>query len=137
LTELVDSFVDPTRRLSPDAAKGFAEVARRVLSTDTFDLWIHSCVQVSESTRNGSVTDEAMGLCQRVLNIDARSPVALFYCAEGERERGHLEEARLYFEDLTRFWPSLPDGWLGLGRLLHRLRDGERARRSILQARRY
>jgi tetratricopeptide (TPR) repeat protein len=111
-------------------------VARLALATNSFDLWVHSCLQVTESADEAPIGDAALDLCRKVLNIDPANAAALFYAAEGERERGRLEMARLYLEDLVRAWPTLGDGWLALGRLLRELGDTSEARRSILQARR-
>ncbi len=135
--ELIDSFVDPSRRMTPEARKTFAETARAALATNTFDLWIHSCLQVSEGAGRDVPSEEAVRLCRQVLNIDPENPVALFYAAEGETGRGNPETARLYLEDLTRSWPTLADGWLVLGRLLLVLGEESEARRCILQARRH
>ena len=135
--ELVDSFVDPARRLEPGLAAGFREVARAALRTNTFDLWIHSCLQVVEENDHGRVTPECLSLCQHVLNIDPRNAVALYYAAQAAREADEPETARLFLEDLVRAWPSLGDGWLELGRVQRLLGDKDAARRSILQARRF
>lgn len=136
VTEVVESFVDATRRMPPEFAKPFMEMARRALSTNTFDLWIHSCVQIAEGADDAPVSDDALRLCRQVLNIDPKNAVALFYAAEAEQDRGELETAQLHLEDLTRHWPMLGDGWLALGRLLARRGDLDGARRAILQARR-
>lgn len=136
VSELLDCFVDPARRMPPELAKGFLEVARRALATNTFDLWVHSCLQVSQAADEAPIGDVALDLCRRVLNIDPESAVALFYAAEAEHERGRPEMARLYLEDLVRAWPTLGDGWLALGRLLRELGEAAAARRAILQARR-
>ena len=56
--ELVDSFVDPTRRLDADTAKGFTAIARRAVETNTFDLWIHSCLQVDTQSTCGTVQND-------------------------------------------------------------------------------
>src|SRR5688572_1051264 len=98
--EVCDSFVDPYSRLSPRLAEGFHGVARRALASNTFDLWIHSCLQVSEGARQKCVTDEALDLCEQVLNIDPHNPVALYYAAEGGRDRGDLQMALLHLQDL-------------------------------------
>ena len=133
---MVESFIDARRLLAPDLAKPFFEVARQALATNTFDLWIHSCVQVAEAAGDAPITDSALDLCQQVLNIDPTNAVALFYSSEGLQERGNLETARLYLEDLVRHWPGLADGWLALGRLLKEMGESDEARRCILQARR-
>ena len=135
--ELVESFVDPVRRLPLELGKRFMNVARAALATNSFDLWIHSCLQVAEGARNELVSDECLELCHRVLSIDPQNAVALYYAAEAEVERGELGAARLYLDDLTRYWPTLGDGWLALGRLQNRSDDQAGARRSLLQARRY
>jgi class 3 adenylate cyclase len=137
VAELVECFVDPARRMPAELAKGFREVARLALATNTFDLWVHSCLQVTGSADEAPIGDAALELCRKVLNIDPENAVALFYAAEAERERGRPEMARLYLEDLVRAWPTLGDGWLSLGRLLRDLGEATAARRAILQARRY
>jgi class 3 adenylate cyclase len=137
VSELVECFVDPARRMPDELAKGFLEVARRALATNSFDLWVHSCLQVANAAEHGAVSDEALDLCKRVLNIDRANAVALYHAADGERERGNLEVARLYLEDLVRCAPTLGDGWLALGRLLLELGERSAARRCILQARRH
>lgn len=134
--EVVESFLNPSGRLAPQFADDFAHVARQALASNTFDMWIHSCLQVWEQNANGGVTDDCLALCERVLNIDPPSAVALYYAAQGYRERGQLETARLYLEDLVHHWPGFGDGWLELGRLLKTLGDTSSARRALLQARR-
>ena len=134
--EVAESFVDPTRRLAPPFHKRFLEVATHALRADTFDLWIHSCFQVGAAAGDQPVTDDAMELCQQVLNIDPTNAVALFYAAEGHQGLGDLETAQLHLEDLVRFWPMLGDGWLALGRLLKEMGEPSAARRCLLQARR-
>jgi len=67
---------------------------------------------------------------------DPLNAVALFYAAEGERDRGEREIALLYLQDLVRAWPTLADAWLVLGRLHGELGNLAEARRCILQARR-
>jgi len=136
VSELMECFVNPTRRMPPELAKGFLEVARLALATNSFDLWVHSCLQVAESADEAPIGDAALDLCRKVLNIDPENAVALFYAAEAEREHGRLETARLYLEDLVRSWPTLGDGWLALGRLLRELGETAEARRCLLQARR-
>jgi class 3 adenylate cyclase len=135
--EVTDSFVDPSLRLAPRLADGFQAVARQALTSNTFDLWIHSCLQVWEESRQKCVTDESLELCEQILNIDPCNPVALYYAAQGRRERGELELARLYLEDLTAHWPTVGDGWLELGRLLRRLGEEPAARRAMVQAKRH
>lgn len=135
--EVVESFVDTSRCLHPDLAKRFLEVALRALGTNTFDLWIHSCVQVAAAAGDTPVSDDALRLCQQVLNIDPNNAVALFYASEAHQERNDLETARLYLEDLVRHWPRLGDGWLALGRLQEQAGRLDEARRCILQARRH
>jgi len=66
--EVFDSFIDVTRRLAPEFHKSFAETARTALATNTFDLWIHSCLQVSEAVQRGTPSEEALRLCEQVLN---------------------------------------------------------------------
>jgi hypothetical protein len=135
--EVVESFVDPSKRLAPRFADGFGEVARLALASNTFDLWIHSCLQTWEEHLRGQVTDECLGLCERVLNIDPRNAVALYHAAQGKRERDDFETARLYLMDLVHCWPSFGDGWLEMGRLCKLIGDAARARECILQARRF
>jgi class 3 adenylate cyclase len=115
--ELVEAFVDPTRRLPPEWGKRFHEVARRALQTNTFDLWIHSCLQVANGARGQPISDDSLRLCHQ--------------------ERGNCDSACLYLEDLTRFWPGLGDGWLALARLHKRRGDARQARRCLLHARRH
>lgn len=133
--EIIESFVNVRQRLAPQFAEGFEKIARKALETNSFDLWIHSCLQVWAEERNGHrVTDEYLDLCDHVLKIDPRNPVALLHAAQAHRERDDLETARLYYEDLTRFWPTLADGWLELGRTLKEMGETRSARRAILQA---
>jgi len=134
--ELVESFVDPTRRLAPEFSASFAKVAELALRTNTFDMWIHSCIQTARGENTDSVSEDSMRLCRDVLNFDPSNAVALYFSAERESQRGDLETARLYLEDLTRHWPGFGDGWLELGRILEKLGDVDAARRCILQARR-
>ena len=135
--ELVDSFVDPTRRIHPEFGKAFEDVAEKALATNTFDLWIHSCMQNAAGGQSESLSEGSLRQCRQVLAFDPSNPVALYYSADVERSRGNLETARLYLEDLTRHWPTFADGWLELGRLLLELDERAGARRNILQARRH
>lgn len=134
--EVVESFVEPTKRMAPDYVESFINQAKLALASNSFDLWIHSCVQVQQEAQHECVTDECFELALRVLNMDPSNAVALYYAAQAHRERGDLETAMLHLEDLTRYWPNLGDGWLELGRLLKRIGDEDRARLAILQARR-
>jgi class 3 adenylate cyclase len=135
--EVVESFVDVSKRLAPQFALTFQEAAREAMATTAFDLWVHSCLQVWEEASAGEVTDDSLELCKQVLNIDPHNAVALYFAAQGERERDNPEKAALYLEDLTRFWPQLGDGWMELGRVQAALGKTAAARRSILQAYRH
>lgn len=135
--EVMDSFLDPSLRLAPGQFEGFRSVARKAIAANAYDLWIHSCLQVSEEVRNGHrITDDNLELCRRTLNIDPGNASALHHAAQAMRERGDFETARLFLEDLTANWPGFADGWLELARVLRRLREFEGARRALLQARR-
>lgn len=135
--EVVESFVNPARCLPPSRMESFARVARRALGTDTFDLWIHSCLQNAAARSDDRVSEESLELCKQVLNMDPNNAVALYYHAEACFEADDFESARLYLEDLTRFWPGLGDGWLALARTFEKLGDAAEARRCLLQARRH
>lgn len=135
--EVVESFVNPGPRLAPEFAEEFARVGRAALQANSLDLWIHSCMQISENARDERVTDERLELCQDALRIDPRNAVALYYAAQAFRERNDLANARLYLEDMTRHWPGLADGWLEYGRLLKLAGETDSARTAILQARRF
>jgi class 3 adenylate cyclase len=138
--EVVDSFLDPKTRLAPELFKRFRKVALQAIGANSFDLWIHSCLQVSEEARNHGkkikVTDENLELCRRTLNIDPKNACALHHAAQAMRERKDFESSRLYLEDLTNYWPGFADGWLELGRVLNKMKDTAGARHAILQARR-
>jgi len=134
--EVFESFVDPGERLAPAFAASFNSVAREALAANSFDLWIHSCLQVYEERQRKCVSDECVMLCENVLRIDPRNAVALYYAGQGAQERGALETAALYLSDLVRFWPALADGWLEYGRLLKRQGRLVEARTALLQARR-
>jgi class 3 adenylate cyclase len=135
--EVVDSFADLSKRLAPDFAEGFEQVARSALATNTFDLWIHSCLQVWEEAKAREVTDGNFALCRRVLKLDAQNAVALYYAAQAMRERGDADTARLYLADLTQSWPGFGDGWLELGKLHLTAGNTASARDCMLQARRH
>jgi class 3 adenylate cyclase len=135
--EVIDSFADLSKRLAPRFADGFEQVARQAIATNTFDLWIHSCLQVWAEAQAGKVTDENFALCRHVLQIDPQNAVALYYAGQATRERGDFESALLYLEDLTRFWPTFADGWLELGRLHKARGDAACAQRCFLQAQRH
>jgi class 3 adenylate cyclase len=135
--ELLDSFVDPARRLRPEFAKAFREAAAQAIRTNSLDLWVHSSFQVMEEAESGGVSDECLSLCERVIRIDPKNAVALFFAGQGRRERDDLETACLYLEDLVRAWPLFADGWLELARILKRLGRPSEARRCVLQARRH
>jgi class 3 adenylate cyclase len=135
--ELVDSFINPMKRVAPALLDGFLNVARMAMSTNAYDLWIHSCLQVYEEEKNGKkVTEENLDLCNKTLNIDPRNACALLHAAQGTRDNKDWETARLIYEDLTTYWPTFGEGWLELGRLLKKMGDAAGARRAILQARR-
>ena len=135
--ELVDCFAQLSWRLKPTFAEAFRAMARKALRTNSFDLWIHSCLQILEEEMNDDrVSDDCAALCDQILNIDPVNPVALYYAAQAARERGDWETARLYLEDLTRHWPKLGDGWLELGNAQNQLGETREARRSLLQAHR-
>lgn len=135
--EVRDSFLDSIKRLDPRLVSGFQRVARQALASNSFDLWIHSCLQVSEEARRERVSDDCFEMCRHILNIDPQNPVALYYAAQGWRERDQPESALLFLEDLTRHWPGFADGWLELARLLKGFGDKDAARRALLQARRH
>jgi class 3 adenylate cyclase len=135
--EIHDSFVDFSRRLAPRFTEGFEEVALQAMGTNTFDIWIHSCLQVWAEKKFDRVTDENLALCQHVLKMEPENAVALYHAGQAMRERDDFETAQLYLEDLTAYWPAFADGWLELGRL-HLLRGNRtEAHRCILQARRH
>jgi class 3 adenylate cyclase len=134
--ELYESFVNPMPRLLPRCQTEFPEVARAALASNTFDLWTHSCLQVWEEATTGCISESCLRLCEQTLNIDPRNAAALYYSAQGIRERGDMESARLYLEDLVRYWPNFGDGWLELGRVLKTLGMLSEARRALLQSRR-
>ena len=132
--ELHDSFVNPVPRLESDLARGFKEQMLAAFRNNTRDLWIHSCLQVSEEAEQGRVTDANFRLCQEVLAVDHENPVGLYYLAQGYRERDSLEKCRLLLADLVRFWPSFGDGWLEYGRVLLKLNLQEQAQCAFTRA---
>jgi len=135
--EVVDSFINPHKRVVQTLLDGFLEVAHKAMNTNAYDLWIHSCLQVYEEAKNGhKVTKENLDLCHKTLNIDPGNASALLHAAQGTRDAGDHETARLIYEDLTSSWPTFGEGWLELGRLLKKMGDPAGARRAILQARR-
>jgi class 3 adenylate cyclase len=134
--EVSDSFMDVSERLAPQLASPFHRAAPAALNSATFDLWIHSCLQVWEQNTNKRVTDDCLELCRFVLGLEPGNACALYHAAQGERERGNPDTARLYLEDLTRQAPQFADGWLELGRLLKQTGEHDAAHRAILQARR-
>jgi class 3 adenylate cyclase len=135
--EVIDSFIDPTKRLEPELCEGFLSVAERAIRSSSFDLWIHSCLQVALENRAAKVSDASLELCRQVLNIEVDNACALYYAAQAMLERRDPESALLYLQDLTRAWPNFADGWLELGRLQKRRGDLASARDAILQARRH
>lgn len=135
--EVRDSFMDLSARLCPRFVPAFRHTAPLALDSATFDLWIHSCLQVWEEAANGRVTDECLDLCRRVLHLEPSNACALYHAAQGVRERGDLETAKLYLEDLTRCTPDFADGWLELGRVLKQLGSPAAARQAVLHARRH
>jgi class 3 adenylate cyclase len=144
--ELLDSFVDLTNRLHPEALGRFREMARRAIASNSFDVWIHSCYQVVEGAhcfnvvdgvRKNWVSDECLDLCREMLNLQSDNAVALFYAAEALIDRGEYASAMLYLEDLTRSWPTYTDGWLSLSRAAGLRGDRATATRAALQARRH
>lgn len=135
--ELRESFVEPTRRMHPDLAKGFADRARRALATNTFDLWIHSCLQLEERLAEILPDDERVVLARRVLAIDPKNPVALMVLSDACNDSGDNETALLYLGDLVAHWPSFGDGWLALARTFRQQGDEDEARRALLQAYRF
>ncbi|MCG3197785.1 MAG: adenylate/guanylate cyclase domain-containing protein [Candidatus Omnitrophica bacterium] len=134
--EVEESFIDPFKRLAPQFAESFQKVALTSLAANSFEGWIHSCLQVWEESRNGRVTDESLDLCLSALKVERANPVALYHAAQGMRERDKLDTALLYLLDLVRERPTFADGWLELGRIYKRLGQSEPARHAILEARR-
>ena len=135
--EVVDSFLNPYMRLEEKLFEGFRSVAYKALGANSYDLWIHSCIQVSEEARNNSlVTDHHYDLCRRTLSIDRSNASALYHAAQATCKRLDCQTARLYLESLTGFWPGFGDGWLESGRVLKSLGDIPAAERALLQARR-
>jgi class 3 adenylate cyclase len=136
--EVVDSFLDPSPRLEPNLLEGFRRVAYKALRANSYDLWIHSCLQVSEEVRNKKrITETNLDWCRRTLNIDPENASALYHAGQAMCEAKDWESARLYYKDLTSSWPAFGDGWLELGRVLVRQGDVAGARHAILQARRW
>jgi class 3 adenylate cyclase len=134
--EIVDSFVNPARRMAPQLMEGFETIARDALATSSFDLWIHSCLQVSSEAKQDRVSDSELAVCEQVLNIAPANAVALYYAAQGYQERGDDPRALLHLEDLTKVWARFADGWLERGKLLSKLGEKEAAHRCLQQARR-
>jgi class 3 adenylate cyclase len=136
--EVVDCFLNPETRLAPRLFEGFRSVAHNAIGANSYDLWIHSCLQVSEEARNNKrVTDANLELCKRTLNIDPSNASALYHAGQAMREREKFETALLYYLDLTNCWPGFADGWLELGKVYKKLGDMGAAHRAILQARRH
>ncbi len=135
--EVVDSFLNPEKRLEATLFEGFRSVAYKALGANSYDLWIHSCIQVSEEARNNEFVDDVhFDWCKRALNIDRTNASALYHAAQATLKRNDCPTARLYLETLTSVWPGFADGWLELSRVLKRLNDPQAAERAILQARR-
>ena len=132
--EVADSFANLGKRLAPQLGDRFERVARLALEANTFDLWIHSCLQVVCESKYGCVTDENLALCRHVLRIDPHNPVALYYAAQGMRDRGDLDMAIMDLEEAVRTWPSFGDGWMELGKLYSAREDMPRARECMRQA---
>jgi class 3 adenylate cyclase len=135
--EVAECFINIGKRLEPDLLQGFEKVARQALQRNTFDLWVHSCWQLYQASVAGDlISDDALSLCEHVLNIDPLNPVALYHAGQAMVERKDLATAALYYEDLTGHWPSLADGWLELARVYEAMGRTDHARTCILQARR-
>jgi class 3 adenylate cyclase len=135
--EVGECFLNLQTRLAPHFLSGFRQVAEEAMRANSFDLWLHTCHQVTEAAlHEDTITDDCLEWCQRVLNIDPSNAGALFHAAQGMRERDDPETSALYLKDLTKNWPTLPDGWLELGRVQKILGDLKGARESILMARR-
>lgn len=137
IREVHDSFMDLSKRLAPQCAAAFRNVAAQALRSATFDIWIHSCLQVWEERAHGQITDECMEMCRNLLTVEPSNAVALYHAAQGSCERGELETAKLYLDDLTHSSPRFGDGWLELGRLHKRTGKLAEARRALIQARRH
>jgi len=135
--EVFESFLNPRPRLLPAHHEMFPVVARQALQSNTFDLWIHSCLQVWEEAATDEVSDANLALCEQTLSIDPRNAASLYYAAQGFRQRGQLAKARLYLQDLVRVWTGFGDGWLEYGRLLKEMGEHKPAREAVLQARRF
>ena len=132
--ELHDSFVNAVPRLEPDLARGFKEQMQAAFRNNSRDLWIHSCLQVSEEAALGCVSDPNFRLCQEVLAVDRENPAGLYYLAQGYRERDSMDKARLLLADLVQFWPSFGDGWLEYGRVLSKMGLREQAQCAFTRA---
>ncbi len=135
VSELMDSFVNPVSRLEPELAQNFSANMRIALHNTSRDLWIHSCLQVSEEAAHGCVTDENFQLCREVLSVDPSNPVALYYLAQGYRERRAMDEAALLLDELVQLWPHFGDGWLEYGRVLRKMDRLAEAKRAFIRAR--
>lgn len=135
--EVAECFMNIGKRLEPALLQGFAKVGRQALQHNTFDLWVHSCWQLFQTAQAGDlITDDALTLCEHVLNIDPLNPVALYHAGQAMVERKDLETAALYYEDLTGHWPTLADGWLELALVYRAMGRNDQARICFLQARR-
>lgn len=135
--EVAECFMNMGKRLEPELLQGFERMARQALARNTFDLWVHACWQVYQAAQaNDRITDEALRLCEHVLNIDPKNPAALYHAGQAMAERDQKEIALLYYEDLTRHWPMFADAWLELARVHKALGHTDRAMTSALQARR-
>jgi class 3 adenylate cyclase len=135
--ELCDSFANPMERVMPGCRENFLAVSRLALASNFFDLWVHSCLQVWEEYATNCVSDERLILCEQTLNIDAKNAVALYYAAQGARERGDMRTAKLYLEDLVCHWPAFGDGWLEYSRALMAIGESQLAREALWQAKRH
>ncbi|MDZ4814952.1 MAG: hypothetical protein SGI71_01635 [Verrucomicrobiota bacterium] len=133
--EIYDSFVNPGARMDPDFARSFEEVAEAAVGSNSFDLWIHSSLQVMSEARENRITDELFALCRNVLNICPDNAVALYYLGQGFYQRNDYQNSLFLYGELVKKWPRFADGWLEYGRLLKKVGRTEEARAAICNAR--
>ncbi|MFN0126137.1 MAG: hypothetical protein ACKV19_05575 [Verrucomicrobiales bacterium] len=132
--ELAYSFVNPTDRLCPSLSPGLREILNRAMQASTHDSWIHDLIQNWSEAEAKAVTDSAFAMARQVLSHEPAHPVALYFFAQGLRERGRWEDARVALSRLTQEWPYFGDGHWEFGKLAKHLGEQLAARDAFRQA---
>ena len=125
--ELAFTFLNPVERLSPVLALGVRGILDRAMHAATHGSWIHDLIQNWSEAESGCVTETAIEVARQMLSHEPTHPVALYFLAQGLKERNRWEDARLVLKSLTEIWPYFGDGQWEYAKVLRHVGDGEKA----------